>query len=154
MPDLANDCQTLVSFLASIEDGIDRIVQMYDRIVPDWVADRNVPGNWKTTRSVFPTELLIRQRIMNDLQIQRKMELYGLLGSSLQSKTTFLKKAADRFQELGQNESTDVSDKRRASSWLLRVINNYLAFLADVFPGLVSVQEFSRQIELAVEAPP
>ncbi|HKM51727.1 MAG TPA: hypothetical protein VJZ75_11170 [Candidatus Bathyarchaeia archaeon] len=153
MPDLASESQPLVSFLASIEDGIDRIVRIYDRIAPEWVADRKVPDNWAAFRSVFPNELLIKQRILNDPQILRKMELHGLVGPSLESKAAFLKKAAERFRELNEKESTDVADKRKASSWLLRVINSYLVSLAGVFPGLVSVQEFTQQIELAVEAP-
>jgi|GEM_PF-4812947 len=149
----ASESQSLVSFLASIEDGIDRIVQIYDRVVPEWVADGKVPGNWATARSVFPSELLIKQRVMNDPQIIRKMELHGLVGPSLQSKAAFLKKCAERFRELNEKESTDVADKRKLSSWLLRVINSYLVSLAGVFPALVSVEEFTKEIELAVEAP-
>ncbi|HKM76310.1 MAG TPA: hypothetical protein VJZ32_07820 [Candidatus Bathyarchaeia archaeon] len=153
MLNLASESQSLVGFLASIEDNIDRIVQIYGRIAPEWVADGKVPANWTTVRSVFPGELLIKQRVMNDPQILRKMELHGLVGPSLESKAAFLKKAAERFRELNEKESTDVADKRKASSWLLRVINSYLVSLADVFPGLVSVQDFTQQIELAVEAP-
>ena len=153
MPDLASESQSVVSFLASIEDDIDRIVRIYSRIAPEWVADGKVPDNWATVRSVFPSELLIKQRILNDPQIVRKMELHGLVGPSLESKAAFLKKAAERFRELNEKESTDVADKRKASSWLLRVINSYLVSLAGVFPGLVSVQDFTQQIELAVGAP-
>ena len=149
----ASESQSLVSFLASIEDSIDRIVQVYDRVAPGWAADGKVTGNWATARSVFPSELLIKQRVMNDPQIIRKMELHGLVGPSLESKAAFLKKGAERFRELNEKESADVADKRRASSWLLRVINSYLVSLAGVFPALVSVQEFTQQIELAVEAP-
>jgi hypothetical protein len=148
-----SESQSLVNFLASIEDGIDRIVRIYDRVAPEWVADAKVPGNWATARSVFPSELLIKQRVMNDPQILRKMELHGLVGPSLESKAAFLKKCAERFRELNEKESTDVADKRKASSWLLRVINSYLVSLAGVFPALISVQEFAQQIELAVEAP-
>jgi len=148
-----SESQSLVSFLASIEDGINQIVQIYDRVAPEWVADGKVPGNWATARSVFPSELLIKQRVMNDPQILRKMELHGLVGPSLESKAAFLKKCAERFRVLNEKESTDVADKRKASSWLLRVINSYLVSLAGVFPALVSVQEFTQQMELAVEAP-
>jgi len=150
----ASESQSLVSFLVLIEDGIDRIVQVYDRVAPEWVADGKVSSNWATARSVFPSELLIKQRVMNDPQILRKMELHGLVGPSLESKAAFLKKCAERFRELNEKESADVADKRKASSWMLKVINSYLVSLASVFPALVSAQEFTQQIELAVEAPP
>jgi len=153
MPDLATESQPLVNFLALIQGGIDQIVQNYDRITPDWLADQKVPSNWKVTRDVFPNELLIKQRILNDPQILRRMELHGLVGPSLEAKTVFLKKAVEKVREMNEKDSTDVADKRKTAAWLLRAVNSYLISLVGVFPGLASVQEFTQQVELAIEAP-
>ena len=153
MPDLATESQPLVNFLALIQDGIDQIVRSYDRITPNWLVDQKVPSDWKVTRDVFPNELLIKQRILNDPQILRKMELHGLVGPTLEAKAVFLRKAVEKVRELNEKESTDIADKRKAAAWLLRAVNSYLVSLVGVFPGLASVQEFTQQVELAVEAP-
>ena len=153
MPDLATESQPLVNFLALIQDGIDQIVRSYDRITPNWLVDQKVPSDWKVTRDVFPNELLIKQRILNDPQILRKMELHGLVGPTLEAKAVFLRKAVEKVRELNEKESTDIADKRKAAAWLLRAVNSYLVSLVGVFPGLASVQEFTQQVELAIEAP-
>jgi len=154
MPDLPSDAQTVVNFLGLIKEAIDRHIRIHAQLAPEWLADTRIKDDWTAVRSQFPDELLIKQRILNDLQIQRAMELHGLLGINLESKMSFLKKAIDRASDLNGKESTDLATKRNVSSWLLKIVESYLSSLAKIFPGLVSVQEFTRRVELAVEAPP
>jgi hypothetical protein len=147
------EAQRIVSFLKLIEENIDHVVKVYDKIAPEWLVNLKFQDGWSNVRSMFPDELLVKQRILNYPDVSRNMELHGLSGPALDAKIAFLKEGAERFRSLAEKQSGNHATVRNGSSWLLMVIDNYLESLMSIFPALVSAKEFNRQIGTALQTP-
>lgn len=147
------DAEQLVNFLVLVQEGIGYVVKLYSRIAPKWLRDWKIQDDWAKVSHVFPEELTVKQRVLNDPEVMRNMGLHGFAEPHWGSKISFLKKATDQYRDLAEKQSTGMDAIKTASYWYLAVIDSYLDPLTSVFPVLAAVKDFKEQLKLTIEAP-
>ncbi len=145
--------EQLVNLLVLVQEGIGYVVTLYSRIAPKWLRDWKIQDDWAEVTHVFPEELTVKQRFLNDPEVIRNTGVHGFVEPYLGSKIAFLKKATDRYRDLAEKQSTRIEVIRTASYWYLAVIDAYLRPLISVFPALAAVKDFKEQLKLVIEAP-